>query len=107
MALSQMIEVYQGNTKVINVNMSGSGLPGDLSGYTAYLIVKREKTDDDDIKLFQKTGTINGTVANFATDPADNTQDAGDFYFEVYITDGSNVFTVVQDVYRILESVKY
>jgi hypothetical protein len=104
MALSQIIEVYQGNSISIDVTISGMS---DLVGYTSKLIVKKNKEDDDGLKKFEATGTNVALVATFATSAANNTLDAGDYYYEVYITNGTNVFTVVQDIYRVLESVKY
>lgn len=104
MANNNVIEVYQGNTKNFTCTVTGLA---SLAGYTAKCIVKKNKEDADADKKFELTGTIDGLVISFTSSATNNTQDAGEYYYEVYITDGTNVFTVVQNIYRILESVKY
>jgi hypothetical protein len=97
------IEVYQGNTKTITCTVSGLS---DLVGYSATLTVKREARDTEN--LFEVDhADITGLVITFETSDTDNTQDAGEYIYEVTITNGTYIYTVTQDVYEIVESVKY
>ncbi len=52
-------------------------------------------------------GTIAGLGITFTTSATENTLAAGEYVYEVVVTDGTNVYTVVQDVYEVIESVKY
>lgn len=96
------ITVYQGNTKTITCTVSGLA---DLSGYTATLTVKKDSRDT--VPLFEVTGTIEALVITFNTSAANNTMDAGGYVYEVTITNGTFVYTIVQDIYEIVESVKF
>lgn len=103
MAQTANIEVYKGNT--INVNVTVSGL-SSLAGFTAKMIVKKNKTDADADKSFEVAGTINALVLSFVITAANNDLDAGGYYYEVYLSDATQFFTVASGSYRVIQSVK-
>ena len=98
------LEVYQNNTKTIACYIYG-GL--NLSTYTPYLTVKRKATDATTI--LEKTGLVTdpSTTVTFDLAPADTSIAAGDYVYDITISDGTNIHTVVKDTFTILEGVKY
>ena len=101
--MANSIEIFQGNTKTIVCAVTGLA---SLTGYTATLTVKKEARDVG-IPLISVTGTIEALNITFLTSATNNTLPAGKYVYEVSVTDGTNVYTIVQDVYEILESAKY
>ena len=104
MVMNNLIEVIKGNSKAIVCAVSGLE---SLSGYTASLIVKKNKTDSDTIKTFEVSGTIVGLNVNFIITAANNTQPANDYFFEIVLVNGTEVYSPNQGIYRIIQSVKY
>lgn len=98
------IEVYQNNTKTIACYIYG-GL--NLSTYTPYLTVKRKATDT--ATILTKTGTVTdpSTTVTFDLSTTDTSIAAGDYVYDITIEDGTNVHTVVKDVFTIIDGVKY
>ena len=98
------IEVYQNNTKTIACYIYG-GL--NLSTYTPYLTVKRKATDTTTI--LEKTGLVTdpSTTVTFDLTSVDTSIAFGDYVYDITIEDGTNVHTVVKDVFTILDGVRY
>ena len=96
------ITVYQGNTKEITCTVEGLT---DLSGYQGKLTVKRDARDEN--PLFEITGTINALNIDFEVTAENNSLNAGEYIYEVWITNGTKTYTVVQDIYEVEKSVKY
>lgn len=99
---SNKIEVYKGNTATVECTVAGLE---SLSGYTATLTVRAELDSDTD--TFSVTGSIVDLVCTFGITAAQNTISPGHYYYDVTITDGTNVYTVVQDKYIVVDSVKF
>ena len=104
MVMNNLIEVIKGNSKTVICAVSGLE---SLTGFTASLIVKKNKTDSDSLKTFEVTGNIIAMDVIFVISAANNTKTANEYFFEVVLTNGSDVYSPNQGVYRIIQSVKY
>lgn len=101
--MSNKITVFQGNSNTVICTIAGLV---DLIGYTAQLTVKADARDSAPL-MEADHSDITGLVITFDTTPVHNTLDARDYIYEIVITDGTNIYSVTQDVYEVLESVKY
>ena len=100
-AQTKVIKVYQKNTVEIVCYVKGLQ---SLSGYTPYITIKE---DYDKSIIFEKTGSVNNTDVVFKIDPSDNDISPGTYLYEITITDGTDNYTVIQNKYIVLDSVKY
>ena len=97
--MDNKIEVFQGNSNTVVCSVTGLA---DLVGYTATMTVKADLRDEMADALFTVSETsIDGLNITFDTTAVHNDQTAGNYMYEVTITDGTLVYTVVQDVYEI------
>lgn len=99
---TNQIDVYENNDIKIYVDVTGIT---SLAGYTATLTVKSSK--ESAVTLFFVTGTISSLRITFDVSALQNDMDRGYYYFEVTITDGTHKYTLVQDVYNIIESLVF
>lgn len=100
------ISIYEGNTIDIECDVTNpDGSAADLGGYTATLTIKKNKSDIT--ALLTGTGTITLNAIVFNIDAASNTLTKGEYYYEITIDDGSDKFTLAQDIFVILESLVY
>jgi uncharacterized protein YbcV (DUF1398 family) len=100
------ITVFEGNTAEVKCAVVNSdGTDADLSGYTATLTVKENKSDTT--AVFESTGVISGNDITFTISADDNDIDKGVYYYEVTIDDSTSYFTLIQDRYVIKESIVY
>jgi len=75
-----------------------------LSGYTPYLTVKDTY---DGTQQFDITGSVDDLNVSFKVTPTNNDIPAGNYLYEITISDGTDNYTIVQGKYIILDSVKY
>lgn len=101
MATNNRIEVYQQNSKLIVCDVSGLV---DLNGYTGTLTVKE---DVDGNIVISNTGSINDLSISFDLSYTDTSIAAKDYIYDVVIESSTNHYTVVQDEFIVLDSVKY
>jgi len=94
------IEVFEGNT--LSVTCTISGLES-LAGYTALLTIK----DKGGADLLEIEGDITDLVVTFDILAEENNINVEEYDYEVTINDGINHFTVVQDIYKVKESIVY
>lgn len=100
------ITVFEGNTTEVKCAVTNSdGTDADLSGYTATLTVKENKSDTTSV--FSSTGIIVGNDITFTISADDNDIDKGVYYYEVTIDDSTSYFTLIQDRYIVKESIVY
>lgn len=101
---SNKIEVFQNNTKTVACYIYG-GL--DLTAYTPYLTVKRKTTDT--ATILSKTGTVTdaSTTVTFDLSTTDTSIAFGDYVYDITIEDGTNIHTVVKDIFSVLDAVRY
>jgi len=95
------ITIYQNNSKTINVTIAGLDT---LTGYTAVLTCK--KNIDDNI-LFEITGTTIGLVSTFKLLPTHTNLTTNTYNYDITISNDVDIYTVVQSVIKIIDSVKY
>lgn len=98
---TKVIKVYQNNTVEIVCTVKGLQ---SLDGYTPYITIKEDYDEDE---VFEKEGNVNGTDVVFKIDPSDNDISPGTYLYEITITDGTDNYTVLQNKYVVLDSVKY
>lgn len=103
-AINNRINIYQGNTAVIDCSVSGIA---SLSGYTATFTVKKEYTDINPIisvdgsiigsnAPFQLTFSLSKTVTNISK---------GNYRYEITLDNSVNFYTVIQDSFIITDSI--
>lgn len=97
-----LVEAFQANTKTVTCEVTGLA---NLDGYTATLTVKKD-TDSSTTNV-SETGSINGLDITFVVSASDNDISPGDYIYDITVTNGTNVYTLVQDTYRIVDSVKF
>jgi len=97
------ITTYQQNTKTIQVDVSGNTL-ANLVGFTPYLTVKIEK---DGAVIIENTGSVDGLQITFTVPYADNSIAADDYIYDVMIESSTAKYTLLQDSYVVVDSVKY
>jgi len=96
------IEIYQGNTKTIQCTVTGIST---LEGYTAALTLKKNK--EDTTAILEKEGSISGLVITFDLDPADTDVNPYEYVYEITLNDGTDKYSVVQDILKIIDSIKF
>lgn len=95
------ITTYQQNTKTIQCDVSGLT---DLVGYTGTLTVKK---DVNSTPVITNTGTVNDMVITFTIPFVDTSISTGDYLYDVTIESSINKYTVVQDKFILIDSVRY
>lgn len=99
--MKKQIKTYRKNTEEITCRVKGLT---SLDGYTPTLTVK------DKIKGTQKfsiTGNITDLLIDFRVSPSNNDISAGEYIYDITISDGTDNYTVAQGKYVVLESVRY
>jgi len=96
------IEIYQGNTKTIQCTVTGIST---LSGYTATLTVKKRK--EDTTTVIEKEGSISGLIITFDLEPEDLDVDPYEYVYEITISDGTDKYSIIQDLFVIKDSIKF
>lgn len=98
------ITVYKGNTKNFTCDVSGLT---DLDGYTPYFTVKSKMGDSQ--TLISKEGSVNNLSLSFELSYLDTSLNADTYYYDIVIDSSidDKRFTVVQDKFIVLNSVKY
>lgn len=102
--MANEIQIYKNNSKTVACTVTGTS---SLTGYTATMTCKKSVYDAAADELFSVTGTINSLVISFDLTPTETNIAAGDYVYDITVSDGTNVYTVVQSKLTILESVKY
>lgn len=97
------IEIYQNNTLTIGCSVFG-GL--DLTHFTPHLTVKKKASDD--AVVLSKIGIITdpSTSMQFDFTMNDTSIAAGNYVYDVVIDTSTQAFTIVKDVFVILDGVK-
>lgn len=101
-----MLEVYQGNTKQLNLAFTNDdGTPLNLSGYTLYYTVKQSYTDTNALISIVQTGhdiPASGTTHILLT-AQDTNQCPGDYLAGfTLVSSGSGISTFDTDGLRII-----
>jgi len=101
MATNNKIELYQQNSKIIVCDVSGLV---DLDGYESTLTVKA--TLDGTI-VIENTGTIDTLRITHTLSFTDTSIAAKDYLYDITIASAGNKYTVVQDYFTVIDSVKF
>jgi len=81
----------------------------NVTGFTPVFIVKRFKEDTDANKIFQATGTLTtpaSGIIDFTITKAQNNISAGQYFYEIIITDTTTRYVLNSGEYNVFESVK-
>ena len=101
MATTNLIEVYEGNSVTINCTVTGLT---SLDGYTSTITVV--DPSDPDTPIIEEEGVNVDLIATFTITASSNDLEPLDYGYEVNVDDGTHVYTIVQDIYRVLSSYK-
>jgi hypothetical protein len=85
----------------VAVECTVTGL-NDLAGYTSTLTAAASMGGT---AVIEKTGTHSGLVITFALSKALTDVDEKIYYYDIVITDGTNEYSLVQDILEIEKSV--
>jgi len=101
--MNNRIEIYQNNTLTLACSVIG-GL--DLTPFTPHLTVKKKASDD--IVVLSKTGIVTdpSTTVTFDITITDTAIAAGNYVYDIVIDTSTQAFTIVKDVFVILDGVK-
>lgn len=98
--MTNLIEIYQNNTKTITCIVSGI----DITGYTPYLTVKKNL---DSSAVLSNTGTVyDPSTAVFAI-TLDSSIVSGNYVYDITIIADSCIYTVVKDSFNVIDAVKF
>lgn len=102
---------YKGDSKTLAVKVidKKTSLPYDITGYTITLIFKKSKTHDNSQIVLQKEVTAHIDAVNGETAinllPADTESlDTGRYVYEIKMSNGSIVRTIVVDTWELLDN---
>lgn len=98
---NNLIEIYQQNSTTITCDVSGIT---DLINYSGILTVK---TNADGEIVISSTGTISDLKVTFELSYTDTSIAADDYVYDVVVESSVNKYTVVQDTFKVLNSVKF
>jgi len=95
------IDVYQQNDKGIICDVSGLV---NLDGYRPAFTVKKSL---DGTPVIEKDGSASGLQISFNLTYEDTSIAAGNYIYDIVIDNSTNRYTVAQDDFTVLDSVKY
>lgn len=99
--MSNKIEIYQNNTKIINCAISGL----NITGYTPYLTVKKNTSSSP---VLSSIGAVKDpSTASFYLSSIDTSIASGDYIYDIVIAADASIYTVTKDSFTILDGVKY
>jgi len=105
------ISMFKGNTKNISINvLNQDGTPKDLTGYSGEFIVRENIADIGTPVIEVPHSAITGNTVIFEVLNSDTISvDAGNYFYEIVIfTAGdADARTLIQNRFRLLESLKY
>jgi len=101
--------IYRKSTGSITYTITQASVAFNLTGYTAYLTVKKNKTDADASALMQLTGVNDSPetlgTGTFTYSTSDSDFDAGEYWYDIYLSDGTNKFPVDVGRFAISEGI--
>lgn len=99
--MENIIRAYQNNTLPFHCIS-----PIITTGYTPFLTVKKNITDTS--TLISKTGTItDSSTLFFCLSSVDTSLAAGDYIFDITLEAEASIYTIVKDVFTVLDGVRY
>lgn len=99
--MSNKISVYQNNTFPFTCTS-----PINATGYTPYFTVKRNISDPS--TLIDLTGVVSdSSTLLFIGSSTDSSLAAGDYPYDVTIEKDASIYTLVKDVFEVLNGVRY
>jgi hypothetical protein len=99
--MDNKIEIYQRNTKTFTCTS-----PIVATGYTPYLTVKRKMTDASTLVFVAGTVTDPSTII-FTVSSTDSSLNAGDYPYDITLEADPSVYTIVKDVFSVINGVRY
>lgn len=101
---SNKIEIYQQNTATILCVVVGID---DVSGYIPYLTIKKNSIET--IPVLTNTGFVTDPSGSllFNFSQTDTSLASGDYVYDVTIEKAPHIYTIVKDVFTILDGVRY
>ncbi len=100
--MADIITLYEENTLSIQCTVTGLD---DLDGYTATLTVKSRA--DDTTAVLTKEGSISSLVITFDLTATDTDIAPAQYTYDITIDDGTNQYTLVQNIFYVKDSVKF
>ncbi len=100
--MTNEIKIFKKNTRTVPFAVTGLS---SLSGYTAVLTCKKSRNDT--AELFHIDGSIVDLVINFTLSSSNTDREEGEYYYDVTITNGTNIFTLTVAKLIIVDSVIY
>lgn len=109
---SSQIEIIRGDTPTLTIVFKDNlGVPIDISNYTVFFTVKTiyddDSTDADALiakTISSHTDSTNGITAISLTS-ADTDLDAGDYYYDFQIKNGSTILSTKYGIIKVLPDI--
>ena len=99
--MANKLECYQNNTLTFTCST-----PIDATGFTPYLTVKKNISDPS--ALIEVIGEVSDSSTLFFTVPSTDTSlIAGDYPFDITLENDASIYTIVKDIFRIFDGVRY
>ena len=98
------LEMYKNNSKDIKCTFTTDK---DLSGFTAYFTATKSATDTTPIISASTTVDSENKTAVISLKPSDTDIDAGDYVYDITLSNSTDNYTVAMDKLQIIENVKY
>ena len=112
MTLSKELEIFRGDSFPITMTLRDSETlePIDLTGYSALMTVNSEQFPTDaSNQLWQTAGALDADpttgIVVFTPSTSDTDQDPGTYFYDVQITNGVTIRTVVKSTLDIKQDI--
>ena len=103
---SKKIDVYQGTTKQFTVKVE-TGAFNNLNGYSGLLSVKESRSTPDSLLTKVPTIATDASTMNFALCYTDTSINPGIYFYDIVIDNCTNRYTALQDLFEVVDSVRY
>ena len=101
--MNNKIEIYEKNTRNIVVYVNGFS---DLTVYTPYLTVKKKPSDTS--TYISKVGIVSDPSSSytFTLTTTDTSIAIGDYVYDITLESPTDRFTILKDVFKVLDAVR-
>jgi hypothetical protein len=95
------IEIYPQNTETVSRTVSFNA-----TGYTPYLTVRKQTTDED--LILSKTGSVSdASTVVFYLSSIDTSILKGNYIYDITLEADTSIYTIAKDKFSVIDGVRY
>lgn len=102
------LTITRGDNEGLLVTVTISEVAFNLTGYTVRFSAKKSLSDQDDLAIISKEGTLlnpSGGTAIIPLEPLDTTVPAGIYFYDVQITSNDYNYTIINSTITVVSDV--